>query len=216
MAQTGCPKPTGGGRGRAQAYVIAVAGTSGAGKSTLVRAVTRRLGDAVSVSFDDYEQTSVYPPDWTAWLAAGGDPNRVATPGLAADLRALRSGQPVLHPCSRLPVGPAAYVVLDEPFGRARTEMRQLVDFVACLDVPLEIALARRVLRTLERVRDETRLREELRQIAESYLTPGAHELYLAATVLATADADLILDGTRDPEALAERVVQAIRARRRG
>ena len=119
---------------RFPSYVVAVAGTSGAGKTTLVRAVVRVLEDAAALFFDDYEATSTYPEDWTAWWRAGGDPDAVQTPVLAADLRALRDGVPINDPRSGLPIDPAAFVVVDEPFGRARTEVRDLVDFVACLD----------------------------------------------------------------------------------
>ena len=35
-------------------YVICIAGTSGAGKTTLTRALARRCGNALIVSFDDY------------------------------------------------------------------------------------------------------------------------------------------------------------------
>ena len=36
---------------------------------------------------------------------------------------------------------PASHVVMDAPFDRARSEVRHLIDFVVCLDVPLEIAV---------------------------------------------------------------------------
>ena len=121
---------------RFPSYVVAVAGTSGAGKTRLVRAVARVLEDAAALFFDDYEATSTYPEDWTAWWRAGGDLDAVQTPVLAADLRALRDGVPINDARSGLPIDPAAFVVVDEPFGRARTEVRDLVDFVACLDVP--------------------------------------------------------------------------------
>ena len=83
------PDATGTAASRLPSYVIAVTGTSGAGKTTLVRAVARLLGDAPTLFFDDYEATPTYPQDWTAWWRAGGDPNAVKTPRLAADLRAL-------------------------------------------------------------------------------------------------------------------------------
>ena len=34
-------------------------------------------------------------------------------------------------------------IVLEEPFGRERAEIADLIDFVVCIDLPLEIALAR-------------------------------------------------------------------------
>ncbi|HEX2037614.1 MAG TPA: hypothetical protein VHS99_25840 [Chloroflexota bacterium] len=203
-----------GDRERVPGYVIAIAGTAGSGKTTLVRAVTTLLGEATALYFDDYESTSTYPPDWGAWLRAGADPDVVRTPQLAADLRALRHGTAVTTSDGRRSCEPAAYVVLDEPFGRARAELRDLVDFVACIEVPLEVALARRLLRAVEEVQDDACLREEVRLTARTYLTREDRALYLAATALAEADCELILDGMASPEQLARHVVQAVRARR--
>jgi hypothetical protein len=121
--------------------------------------VARKLGDAAPLSFDDYEASSESPKDWDAWWRAGADPDAVRTPQLAADLRSLRSGATVVDSCSGRPIAPAAFVVVDEPFGRERQGMRDLVDFVACIDVPLVVALARRVLREADRVGDDARLR---------------------------------------------------------
>src|SRR5688500_5206388 len=70
---------------RFPSYVIAVTGTSGAGKTTLVRAVAELLRDAATLFFDDYESSSTYPRDWTAWWRAGGDPDAIKTPRLAED-----------------------------------------------------------------------------------------------------------------------------------
>lgn len=203
-------------QGRFPAYVIAITGTSGAGKTTLVRAVARLLGDAAALFFDDYESTSSYPEDWTAWWRAGSDPDAVHTPRLAADLRALRGGVPVAHPHSGLPIAPASFVVVDEPFGRARGEMEDLVDFVACIDVPLVVALARRVLRSLDTLRDDARLREELRETAATYLTAGSVAVYAGANAAPSAGCDLVVDGLRDPQELAAQVVGAVRGRLEG
>ena len=193
--------------------VIAVAGTSGSGKTTLVRVVAGLLGDAATLFFDDYENSSTYPTDWSAWWRAGGDPDAVKTPQLAADLRTLRGGASVLYPTSGHSIAPAAFVVVDEPFGRARAEVRNLIDFVACLDVPLEVALARRVLRALDATQNDSHLRDELRQIARSYLPATSREVYRAANAAPTARCDLILDGLRDPQALAAELFHAVRAR---
>ena len=42
------------------------------------------LRDAATLFFDDYECTSAYPADRSAWWRAGGDPNAVQTPQLAS------------------------------------------------------------------------------------------------------------------------------------
>ena len=52
----------------------------------LVRAVARVLEDAAALFFDDYEATSTYPEDWTAWWRAGGDLD--ARPGCSSRIAA--------------------------------------------------------------------------------------------------------------------------------
>lgn len=40
--------------------------------------------------------------------------------------------------------------MVEEPFGRARQEMREAIDLVAIIDLPLEVALARRIRRNIQ------------------------------------------------------------------
>jgi hypothetical protein len=91
---------------------------------------------------------------------------------------------------------------------------RGLIDLAVCLDLPLEIALARRVLRTVEGSPDGERLRADLRQIMTGYLN-GGRESYARVLALVRADADVVLDGLLAPERLAEASLDAIRTHRR-
>src|SRR3712207_3235913 len=134
---------------QAEVAVIAVAGPSGSGKTTLVQYLAVLLGHATQVYFDDYAVVSTYPADMAHWLATGADPNQWQTPRLAEDVQALRAGSAVVHPDGTTVLQPTRYIVMEEPFGRERREMAPLIDFVAVIDVPLEIALARRLRRTL-------------------------------------------------------------------
>ena len=146
---------------RFPSYVIATSGSAaGAGKTTLMRKVAERLGDAVSVQFDAYEHLSTFPADNKQWVQSGADPDAFRTPELTEAVRALREGTSVIHPRLQTPVEPAAYVVLEEPFGRGRNEMRGLIDFVVCIETPLEIALARRLLEWAERASDPAKFHE--------------------------------------------------------
>jgi hypothetical protein len=157
----------------------------------------------------------VYPADLTAWARAGADPDAWRTPRLAADLRALRAGGVIVPPApGAAAVGPARYVVLEEPFGRARRELRDAIDLVAVLDLPLAAALARRVQRHLAWARaaatDEARERplRALDDYLAWYLDGRGWEVYAAAQRAALAGADLVLDGTRPADELAAQVVR--------
>ena len=195
------------------AVVVAIAGPSGGGKTTLVQHLAALLGNATPVYFDDYAAISTYPADLRAWLAAGADPNQWQTPRLAADVRTLRAGAPVLHPDGTTTLQPARYVVLEEPFGRERREMARAIDVVVVIDLPLEIALARRLRRTISHGRAQgtaEQLLQHLDDYLAAYLDWGA-TLYREVNRRARQSCDLVVDGTQPPEDLARQIAATVR-----
>jgi uridine kinase len=194
--------------------VIAVGGPSGAGKSTVVRNLVARLGDALALYFDDYESSSTYPAI-EQWLANGANPNDFLTPQLSADLRALAAGQVITLSHNGQITKPARVIVLEEPFGRERAEVADLIDFVVCIDLPLEIALARKLLRMLnfflaEQTPDA--FAKHLQFFLPWYLESG-RELYRLVQQQVLRSCDLIADGMLPPDALVDVIETAVRAK---
>lgn len=200
-------------------FVIAIGGPSGSGKSTVVNRTARLLGDATTLFFDDYAAVSTYPSDFGAWIRDGANPNEWQTPRFAGDLLALRQGRPILPPGGAVRREPARYIVVEEPFGRARREMSEAIDLVAIIDLPLEVALARRIRRNIRSAIDDSAASVEclrsLNQFLDAYLDGQIREGYLVINRLALATCDVILDGMKPIEEMAEQVVQAARARTR-
>lgn len=188
---------------RNEAFVVAVSGMSGAGKSSVVRKTVEQLGNATALHFDAYAADSIYPPDLRDWLRRGADVDEWKTPRLAADLRELRSG-------------PFEFVLVEEPFGRTRAELRDVIDLAAHLDVPTDVLLARRLLRRLEEEREQygdqvlDRLHRDLRE----HLAAD-RSLELAGAASAKAAADVILDGTKMIDEIAETLAREIVSRAR-
>jgi uridine kinase len=195
-------------------FTIALAGTSGAGKSTLMETLVARLGNANALSLDDYESSSVYPPV-REWLDGGADPNQFQTPQFVADAMSLSQGKSIVHPLTGQVMQPKSYLLLEEHFGRARDGMRDLIDFLVYLDLPLEVAHARKLLRKNDFLPWEdnpalfiTNLREHLNW----YLHFG-RDFYLAVKTMAIKDCDLLVDGQLSTEQIADKVIEALKKR---
>jgi uridine kinase len=199
---------------RNRPFVVAVSGISGSGKSSVIARTVQLLGDAAVLQFDDYATVSTYPQNLKEWLEQGADVNAFETPRLAEDLRRLRAGAAIALPEDRGVLAPAPVILLEEPFGRMRREMAPLIDFAAHLDVPVDVLLARRLLRRLTEERDlGDVLYDRLQRDLEQHLAAGRDLDRRGATEIAAA-ADVILDGTRTVEENAQVLAGEIRARR--
>jgi len=195
-----------------QTFVIAIAGHSGAGKSTLIEHLCLRLKGANALSLDEYTSSSTYPPA-SKWIADGADPNEFLSPRFDADLRALKDGKSVNHPETKQEIKPNRFLIIEEPFGRGRAPLRDLIDFVVYVDVPLEVAYIRKVLRKndfLPWEDDPDVFIKHLRENMEWFLRVG-RTFYLAVAKRVLEDSDLIVDGTRPTEEIADKIMEAIR-----
>jgi uridine kinase len=209
-SQIPTPKPAAGG----PVFVIAVSGISGVGKTSLIERMADRLGNAARLHFDHYVVLGNDIGDIAAWLEAGVDPNVVETPQFAADLERLRRRQSVQLPQDHGVVEPADFVILEEPFGRSRDVMAPMIDLAVHIAIPHDVAMARRLLRTvgLRPQMGDPGLIDELEEQLRAFLA-GGRDIYQALDVQAKAGADLVLDGLRPVEALADDLMAAISAR---
>lgn len=185
--------------------VIAVAAPVGGGKSSLTDALAALLGDAPVLRFDDYQQaTRQSVEELEAWLAAGADFNTLHAPGLVEQLDRLRSD-----------AGQGEWLVFEMPLGRAYRATAGAIDMLVWLDVPLDVALARK-LRELAASARSAPL-EDARaalQWIDDYL---GHYIATVRKVLQAQRervapmADVVLDGCVDTNTLARQVLTRIR-----
>ncbi|WP_245516672.1 AAA family ATPase [Methylobacterium segetis] len=167
------------------AFVIAISGAPGSGKTTLAKALARDLGGAPILDYDSYEQITIWPPERVAvWLGRGAPIAEVPLPGLAADLAALKQGRAVADRArggtmrvSR--AGPRA-IVFDTLLGRAHQDSGLLIDYLIWLDVPLDVALARKVRSFTAEARGDLRAGASLLSHIDTYL--GHYEDLLRPT----------------------------------
>jgi len=196
------------------AFVITVSGVSGSGKSSTVRAVAEQLGDASCFYFDDYGESMQQPDDGLHWIAEGADLTAFVLPQFGADVRRLRQGEIVVTPTGRR-VEPASFLVIEEPFGAGRKDMADLVDFSVCIDTPMEIALARRLLEAVERWDGSSEQRMQwIGNYLNTYLFEGMREVYIAINERVKERSQLVVNGLLPLEENARSVVEAVRRRR--
>jgi uridine kinase len=196
-------------------FIIAVAGMPGAGKSTLIHNAMRVLGDADSLQFDDYTRGSDYP-NIPEWVANGCDPSQWISPGLAEHLALLKHGLKVHTPNTDRVVQPRKVVFLEELFGRGRAALAAHIDMVATIDLPLDIALARRLLRDINApgmMNNPQEARDHVDSYCRKFLFESRRELILSGQRSALGKCDLVLDGTKPMTALTSELVAALNQR---
>lgn len=186
-------------------YVVSIAAQSGGGKTTIVTALKERLVNSAVIYWDDYGNEVDLDRDINEWAADGFDCNEWNTQPIAADIE-------------RLFIEPYKYIVLDYPFGYLNECVGKYIDLTVFIDTPLDVALARRIIRDYTSRPQESDfgladveelsfagLDKELRW----YLTHSrpTHE---KMTEMHKSASDLVVDGTKTPEEIVEIVSECI------
>jgi len=184
-------------------YIIAVNSVSGGGKTALARFLQEALNASVVLCFDDFDETNLCPEDFYEWWKRGADLREFDCPnmGKAVD--------------DEIQSGASEFIILDYPFGRDHPRFQALIDLSVFVDTPLDVALARRIIRDHGVVAGETaapvldQLLEELGHYLEK-----ARFLYLAAANRHKPGCDLVLDGCHSLQELRNQVLERIRTER--
>lgn len=194
--------------------VIAICGSaSGAGKSTLTIKLGEVIPNAVTMFFDAYHETTVYPPNIYKDLAEGKDIHieEIKNDKFYYDLQQLIHGNEIVDPWNRV-LKPSKYVILEEPFAKLRTGMREIIDFTVCIDLPMEISLARRLLRNMRSDFNHLSVEERFQYI-ESFLEEylhGGRISYIKLFEAVSSDCDLIVDGQLSMDAMVNEVMMKL------
>ena len=198
--------------------VVGVAGAAGAGKTTLVRGLVRALGDAVAIHMDSYQRITRQPVRHIVqWLERGADFDEFSIPLLGEHLQRLKRGEAVQDPVTMREIPARRHIVFETHFGRRHRDTGRHIDLLVWIATPLDVALARNLSDLMRPLLEPGAqpLREDLARLRD-YLT--TYLAYVRALLLAQdktvgADADLVVDGSRDPVDLVEEVRGAILAR---
>ncbi|MBF0207884.1 MAG: AAA family ATPase [Oligoflexia bacterium] len=126
--------------------VIAIMGISGAGKTALAKSLSKAL-NVTAIFWDDFDPISSGPDDLVMWYKQSRNFNDWKYDELARVLKMLKDGQDVSCPLTGKGLVPTKYIIFDAPLGRRHTATAIYIDQLVLIDTPLDIALARRLLR---------------------------------------------------------------------
>ncbi len=186
---------------------IGISAVTGGGKTAVTKRLVEVLGEAVSLHFDDYDDTNVHPDDIQSWFAAGADYDAYRTPVFTGHLEVLKAGKSITYPVGGAQLGPARYVVVDAPLGRAHTDSGRFIDLMVFIDTPLDVALARRLRRDIDGQPGWSA--DEAVRYAKEELTAylvGARPLYEEFQERMRTTSDVIIDGTLSIDDVAEKI----------
>lgn len=181
--------------------IISISGISGSGKTTITKALTSMLKNCITISFDDYDE--MLPTDFFDWSERGADANEyILTPMIDDLVKAINTNP--------------EYILLDYPFGYGNDVMSKYIDFAVYVDIPLDVAMARRILRDFL-AKDPNRRtfphpREQLAGELKFYLE-RSRKIYTQHFEVVKPHVDFVIDGCDKPEYNAQIIINAIESR---
>lgn len=170
---------------------ISVAAVTAGGKTTVVNELKKRLRNSRSLHFDNYSFEGEVD-DFYRWVLDGANYNVWNLNPLEDDILKIKSA------------GTCDYLILDYPFAYCHDTIKPYIDTAFFIDTPLDISLARRILRDM---RDATA--DEIRCDLEMYLQ-YARVAFVQAQKDILPSSDYVIDGTRSVEEIVNAIVEKI------
>lgn len=171
--------------------VIAIAAVSGGGKTTVINELTNRLPLSKAIFFDDYDFEEGVE-DYFQWVKDGADYNSWNIEILANDIE------------SALMLSDLDYLLLDYPFAYKNDQVTPYIDYAIYIDTPLDIAMARRLLRDVT-----SQSADLLRSDLNSYLS-GGRVAYLEMIETIKPNSDFIVDGNQNINDIVSQILEKI------
>lgn len=172
--------------------VIAIAAVTAGGKTTAVNEITRRLPNARSLYFDAYRFEGEVD-DFYRWVQNGADYNVWNLAPLERDIIKIKEE------------GNCDYLILDYPFAYCNAQIKKYIDAAFFIDTPLDITLARRILRDMGDASGD-----EIRNDLRGYLD-YARVAYVQMLKDIRPSSDHVIDGTKSVEAIVEEIINIVR-----
>ncbi len=171
--------------------VIAIAAVTAGGKTTTVNEIERQLSNVQSLHFDDYSFEGEVD-NFYQWVLDGADYNVWNLEPLEKDILKVKNS------------GTCDYLILDYPFAYCNEQIRKYIDVAVFIDTPLDIALARRILRDMSNASGND-IRNDLRGYLKYARVAFAQ---MQKDILPSSD--YVIDGTMSTESIVENIINII------
>ncbi len=172
--------------------IIAIGAVTAGEKTTVVNAIKARLTRTASLHFDDYSFDGEVD-DFTQWVSKSEEFYNVwdLSP-LKADVERIINSKKY------------DYLLLDYPFAYQNKMMKDYLDCCIFIDTPLDIAMARRVLRDMKEASAD-----DIRNEMNTYLN-STRICYVQMLTEILPDSDYVIDGANDLEVIINDIMEII------
>ena len=171
--------------------IIAIGAVTAGGKTTVVNAIKDRLPRTAALHFDDYSFEGEVE-DFSKWVSEGADVNVWDLSPLKMDMeRIIRSSK-------------YDFLLLDYPFAYQHQMIKPYLNCCIFIDTPLDIAMARRVLRDMKEA-----TADEIRSEMDTYLN-GARIAYTEMVKVHMSTSDYVIDGEKGLENIINEIMEII------
>lgn len=175
-----------------KALVIAVSAVSGGGKTSVIKSLNNQLTFSKALYFDDYDFEEC-PDAFFEWVQSGCSYNQWNTDVLVKDINFLLNHSNI------------EYILLDYPFAYKNDKVAPYIDYAIFIDTPLDIAMARRILR--DTINEQSDL---LKNDLTYYLSKG-RMAYLEMLKTIKPNSDFIIDGTLEIDGIVSEIIKKIK-----
>ncbi|WP_246118868.1 nucleoside/nucleotide kinase family protein [Alkalibacillus haloalkaliphilus] len=172
---------------------MSIAAVSGGGKTTITNQLLENLPESEALYFDDYDFEGA-PSNLVNWVHDGANYNVWNLTPLAQSIQAI------------IEKGQVKYLILDYPFAYLNEQMKNYIDFAIYIDTPLDVALARRMIRDFEG-QAVSKVMGDLK----FYLKYG-REAFLAMEYV-KGNSDMIIDGTNPLEEVVNVILEKLESK---
>jgi len=182
-------------------FTLAVSGISGSGKTTVAKTLEKLLFNSKTIHFDMFPGDFL-GKDYCEWSEAGADCNEWNL-------------DPIINEVKMLLSKSMDFIILDYPFGKSHRDMGLYIDCSVWIDIPLEISLARKILRDFTRRRKTRRpLKGNAAEEVSSYLDfyiARHRDTYIRHIETVRPFCNLVVDGTNPPEIIANEIASFVK-----